>query len=109
MDVQNRGPIDWQHISTLNHSPFAHFLNFIAMQKHKGGARKTVLSQRAFSQKVLWLIEEVCLPKFDLVTLSQSGTDKTLHCLYVRIINPLKNGELQWRPRDGALKALYFS
>ncbi len=42
------------------------------------GAGKAVLSQRAFSQKVLWLIEEVYLrqPRLDLFTRSHSSTDK---------------------------------
>lgn len=42
------------------------------------GAAKVVLSQRAFGQKVLWLIEEVYLrlQRLDLLALSRPGTDK---------------------------------
>lgn len=52
-----------------------------------------VLSQRAFSQKVLWLIEEVCLrlARLDLFTLTQPGTDENnLLAICVCIINPFK-------------------
>lgn len=55
------------------------FCSILKLHCHSNeGAGKAVLSERAFSQKVLWLIEEVCLIllRVNLFTPSQSSTHK---------------------------------